>query len=576
MVLPCALQDCFKHPGSDLDKVRPPAETIDWIRSRLEASGQDLLRGTERIDRGRLDIPVFVSHCGLDAVRLVGKSRQMGKGATSEQAEASALMELAERICLARYAASTEPRPRNSVVGPTMELEALAASVGDRGEDLPGLEPVFQAMPMQWVPSTDLAAGAPLLLPFDWFHRIHESNGAAAGNTLEEAALQGACELVERHVASLVIHERLETPWIRTRSLDHPVAADLVEKLTAAGIKLYLKDFTLNTGIPTVGAIAFDPERFPEQSELVFTAGTATSPGMAVVRAVTEVAQLAGDFLSKTRYQPTLPRYETLEEARYLIDTVKRTDLSSLPDISNTNLRVELERVAHALARMDIRLHLVDLTDPMMQVPVVFMVAPGAHLQERTRKDGLLFHFSRLAALMPTPADAIAWTGRLLETFPGRFEPAFFAGHAMERAGRPGEALGLFRQALGSDPDPDHLTSIHCHIGACLRDLGDLDGALRALQAATALPNAQKEAFQVLGHCRFLAGQYYEAVNAFGEAIQRDANSAIDHANMAACMRELGHRTEAIELYRIALRLDPSLDAARKHLERLTAAGHTE
>ncbi len=92
---------------------------------------------------------------------------------------------------------------------------------------------------------------------------------------------------------------------------------------------------------------------------------------------------------------------------------------------------------------------------------------------------------------------------------------------------------------------------------------------MRTLLTATSLENAQKESFQVLGQCYFMRGDYYEAIEAFGRAIQRDPNSALDHANLAACMRELGHRDEAIRLYEIALRLNPLLDAARDHLERL-------
>ncbi len=564
-------QDCFKRYRLDQDRVRPPSDTAAWARSRLESTGLDLLRSTERVDRRRLGIPVYVSRCGTDALRLLGKPVQMGKGATVEQAEASALMELVERLSLARFASPVAALTRlEDLEGPCLGIEQLAASVSDDGADIERLEPLFRIMPMRWVWARNLTAGRDERIPFDWFHRIHESNGAATGNTLEEAALQGVCELVERHLASIVTHEQRETPWIRNGSLQDPVARELAGKMTGAGIKLYLKDFSLDIGVPTVGLVAYAPETFPEKSELVFTAGTATSPHKAAIRAITEAAQLAGDFLSKTRYQPTLPRYESLEQARYLLDTTTRVSILSLPDISNDNIRAELETVVAALSRSGLTLYAVNITDELLDVPAVFMVVPGAHLQERTRKDGLLFHFARLASLAPEPAQAIALTRRYLETFPGRFETLFFAGYALERAGMARQALTLFRQALAANPDPDHLTSIHAHIGVCLKDLGDLDGAIRALTAATSLVNAQKESFQVLGQCYYMRKAYYRAIDAFGQAIQRDANSAIDHANMAACLRELGHRAEAIRLYEIALRLDPLLHAARVHLERLS------
>ena len=58
----------------------------------------NVLARTMRIDTGRLDIPVFISLCGEDATRFTGTKKQMGKGATPQQSEASALMELMERF----------------------------------------------------------------------------------------------------------------------------------------------------------------------------------------------------------------------------------------------------------------------------------------------------------------------------------------------------------------------------------------------------------------------------------------------------------------------------------------------
>ncbi len=58
----------------------------------------DVLARTVRIDTGRLDIPVYISLCGEDATRFTGTKKQMGKGATPQQSEASALMELMERF----------------------------------------------------------------------------------------------------------------------------------------------------------------------------------------------------------------------------------------------------------------------------------------------------------------------------------------------------------------------------------------------------------------------------------------------------------------------------------------------
>ena len=48
----------------------------------------------------------------------------------------------------------------------------------------------------------------------------------------------------------------------------------MLQKYQRNGIQLYLSDFTLDTGIPTVGILAYDPATFPQTSEIVWTAGT--------------------------------------------------------------------------------------------------------------------------------------------------------------------------------------------------------------------------------------------------------------------------------------------------------------
>ncbi len=68
------------------------------FKQKAAKAGLDILSRTRRIDNGRLNIPVFFSECGAHAREVIGTSKQMGKGGTLAQAEASAVMELAERF----------------------------------------------------------------------------------------------------------------------------------------------------------------------------------------------------------------------------------------------------------------------------------------------------------------------------------------------------------------------------------------------------------------------------------------------------------------------------------------------
>ena len=299
------LKDCFKGYTLDQDKARAPEETVAEVKAKLARAGLDVLAETSRIDSGRLDIPVFISRCGPDAMKVMPTAKQMGKGATPAQAEASAVMEMIERYSFFHFVRTQNfiRATYDQVKDRALPFEHLAASVHHDPLDLDRAYEAIKDIAFSWTPAFNLTRGREYLIPFNWFYEINEFNGPASGNTLEEAVMQGLAELVERHTCALICRQHLETPTIDCDSLSDPVARDLVEKFRGQGISLVVKDFTLDMGLATVGALAYDPATFPDLSEIVFTAGTTTNPEKSVIRALTEVAQLAGDFLHQIQFR---------------------------------------------------------------------------------------------------------------------------------------------------------------------------------------------------------------------------------------------------------------------------------
>ena len=90
-------------------------------------------------------------------------------------------------------------------------------------------------------------------MPFNWFFAINEFNGPSAGNCVEEALSQGICEIVERHVSSIISHKRMNVPAISPDSATDPLVREMLQKYPQTGIQLFISDFSLDTGIPTVG-----------------------------------------------------------------------------------------------------------------------------------------------------------------------------------------------------------------------------------------------------------------------------------------------------------------------------------
>jgi ribosomal protein S12 methylthiotransferase accessory factor len=567
------LTDTLKGYTYDQDKLLTPEETIRRVRERLGALDLKLLQDTRRIDTGRLDIPVYLSLLGVDARRVVPTAKQMGKGATPVQAEASALMELVERFSFFSF---MEEGPLDfgcprDLAGQALPFSVLARSLFDDSIAATAAARLYEDWPLYFVPATNLTRGQAVYLPIHWFYLIEEYNGPAAGNCLEEAVLQALAEVVERHVGSVISHERRPTPAIDPESVTDPVARELLEKFRRNGIVVHLRDFSLDTGIPTVAALAYDPSTFPESSEIVFAAGTTTDPTKSLIRALTEVAQLAGDFHRRTSYRPTLPKYETLEEAAYLMAPGPVVPLDSLPNLSRPNLADEIRLCLEALSRLGLEVLVVNITHPALNLPAVYVLIPGTHFLDRTRNTDVIFHLAKTAALYAPPLEALAALAQLNAAFPERFDVHFFLGLALENQDRAGEALEHFRRALELNPPAHELPSIYVHLGACQKDLGYFKEAAESFSRALELDPNLKEAHHFLGFCCFKLEDYQQAVACFEKVIELDPGSAIDYANLGINLQRLGHRKEAAFVLKQALELDPTLDFAARALAELAA-----
>ena len=567
------LRDTFKTYTQELDKLVLPQETIQRVREKLEETDLDVFLKTLRIDTGRLDIPVYISLCGPEAVRMIGTKKQMGKGCTPEQAEASALMELVERYAFFWFIKETAflEAPYRALRDQALRFDYFPLSVYDSNPTDEKNRICFQELPLKWVWALDLTCEREVLVPIDWFYFINEYNGPAAGNSLEEAILQGLCEVVERHVSSIITYEKRITPTIDPDSIKDPAGRDLLGKFKRNGIRVYLKDFSQNTGIPTVGALAYDPSTFPDSSEIIFTAGTTTSSEKSVIRALTEIAQLAGEFQHKTTYRPTLPKFTRLEDASYVMSNSEVVDLATLPNLSDNNFYQEIESCAAALQRIGLDVFVVNVTHPEIGIPAVYTIIPGAHFMDRTRENSISYHAARLASQLTDENHAVAEMERIACLFPDRYEVRFFLGYAYERKGLPEMALSHFEKALKMEPKPVDVANIYCHMGVAYRDQGLFDKAIQMFEIAREHNDTLKEVYQQLGFCFFKTGKYERAIGQFEKALEIDPGSAMDYANIGANLKAMGYPQMAIPLYEMALEIDPELEFAHTQLDQLRA-----
>jgi len=573
------LKDCIKVYTTDQDKAAPPAQTVANVKDRLERMCPGVLEETKRVDTGRLGIPVFLSICGPAARAVMPTRKQMGKGASPAQAEASALMELVERFSYfsfwddaANFTSATWSEAEKLFGSQLMDIERIRQSVDDdlTADDARRL---MNLVRWRFCPALNVATGETCVLPLDWFKTLNEFNGSSAGNTPEESVLQGGCELVERHVSAVIDRTSPELPTISQDTLGDPVLLDLCERFRKNGIMLLLKDFSLGMPVPTVAALAFDPKTFPGLSEIVYTAGTAASPVKAAVRAVTEIAQLAGDFETGRVYEASGLRKFTDPGQFAWLTQGPVVDIGSLPSVEDRNIRVEVARLADGLNAQGYTLYTVPTTRPGLDVPANYNIVPGFDFRERTAHRSLgLFVGRKLAE--DSPADeAAAGLAVLAEVAPDAYYLPFFQALLALRQGDLAVAAALFAKAEAGQPAAGERALCAFYQAYALSQEGEWGAAMPHLDRAISLDAEVKEYFNLRGVGRFKAGEYAKAKDDFHAVLGLDSGSAPDLANLGLCHKFLGEREEALECLTSALELDADLDYARTHLEELRCGG---
>ncbi|WDP90597.1 MAG: YcaO-like family protein [Desulfobacter sp.] len=571
------LNDAEKGYTFDQDKIISPEETVRRFREKSAALDLDILSRTRRIDKGRLDIPVFFSECGVDAKRVTGTNKQMGKGGTPAQAEASAVMELVERFSFFSFAA----KEKNFFYATPAELgeDALdygqiVKSVHDNQEDALKVKEIYSRLPLQWTKGYDLTAKKEVNIPFNWFYMINEFNGPSAGNCTEEALTQGICELVERHTSSLVSHGKLDVPGIRLDSFKDPLVVEMLEKYKKEGIEVYATDFSLDTGIPTVAVLAWDPATFGNMSEIVWTAGTSPDPEKAMSRALTEVAQLAGDFNTGSNYVASgLPKFTDISDAQFITHPKTMVDASDLPNLSSDNMKEEVENLISTLGDRGYHVLSLSTMHDGLEIPAFYSIIPGAHFRERADAASVGMFAARLITENFDPVTALDKLEELEQALPGKYYTSFYKGLMHNAVFEQEEALKEFEAALDREPARLNLPDICSHMAALLKDLEEYDRALDICTRGIKVDDQRPDIYNTAGACCFMSKKFEPAIEYFEKALEVDPTLAINFANIGSCYRELEDISLAVKYYEMALEVDPTIEFARDNIEKLTADG---
>jgi len=316
--------------------------------------------------------------------------------------------------------------------------------------------------------------------------------------------------------------------------------------------------------------LAYDPSTFPERSEIVWTAGTTPDAEKALSRALTEVAQLAGDFDTSSRYVASgLPKLTRLEDAEFIINPGEKIDIHTLPELSNENIKIEVENCISALANKGMEVIGVDTMHPLLDIPAFYTIIPGAHFRERSLGTSVGMFSAKIITENQTPHVAIKELKKIERLMPTMYYIKFYLGSCHLALNDPATALEYFTQSLELDPTKQDVPSIYSYMGVSFNEMGEYLKALDVLKKAETYDSERTDIYNSMGFSHFKLKEHEQAIECFNKVLQLDPGSAIDYANIASNYRDMGQKEKAIQYYEISLVIDPSIEFARENLLKL-------
>lgn len=328
------------------------------------------------------------------------RQANLGKGATPEQAHASGMCEAIER-----YAAVFQGDEAiiRSAPGETGRREVLpeailcfsAAQYADRNAWNARHPNIAHHVPpprppealLDWAPVWSLTRSEPALAPAALcYFRFPDppawgradSNGLAAGNTLEEAVLQGLLELIERDGVAMWWYPRLQRPRLPIDALDSPFLQRVSAMHRRRDRQLWLLDLSNDLGVSIVAAVSAS-----SGARILYGFGAHLDPRIAAERAVTEQLQLlpmlaafeAGRLSPKSELARWL-REATLEAHPHLTPLGEQAPPSPTP---LAGIGAAAQDCVDRLERAGVEVFALDVTRPDIPLSVARVIAPGLH-----------------------------------------------------------------------------------------------------------------------------------------------------------------------------------------------------
>ncbi|MBE0516763.1 MAG: YcaO-related McrA-glycine thioamidation protein [Methanophagales archaeon] len=381
------LKSCIKGYKKGTHRAVPPEETLTRIEPKMPAAGVTRVADITGLDR--IGIPVFSS------IRPTAEGGAVsvynGKGTTAAEARVSAMMEAVERY-------SAEVGARELLIESYSRLSEKDKALNPNELILPDYVKHVEDVPIPWVKGYDLIKDEAIFVPANAvFHPLHErfervrlfrtnTNGLAGGNELEEAIFHGLAEVIERDAWSLVEITRNTGPNVRIEGGEN---RNLMDNFLNADVSVLIRDITSDLGVPTFAAVS-DDLMLRDPALLTIGMGTHTDAGVAIKRAITEVAQSRLTQIHGAREDTVtadvrrMMGYEWMRKMnKHWFETSEIEELDRVSSFSfdSNDFLADIQYMVERLKGVGLeRVIVVDLTRDEIGVPVVRVIVPGLEM----------------------------------------------------------------------------------------------------------------------------------------------------------------------------------------------------
>jgi ribosomal protein S12 methylthiotransferase accessory factor len=346
--------------------------------------------------------PATQSTTDLDRIISGARARSAGKGLTPAAARTGALCEALERFSLLYRG----DEPSRHATFDALDHDALHPNAISLFSDtqLDEAEQVWESggsfdhrfvrvprrfdpgVEVEWTAAECLNGEGTCWVPSSlvWFRHPDSgrggyaacSNGAAAGNTVAEATVQGLLELIERDSVALWWYPRARRPALDLIAASDPRIGQALAQIAREGRQTWVLDLTSDIGVPACVAVNVTDGG----TEPVLGFGAHIDPVIACVRALNEVAQ----FTLATDAPECAQPGNSLEQDWFLQASTKTEPwlapsglVPMPPSPAPSSVSQTLDDLVNRMTERRLQVLRVDATRRDIGLPVVRVLVPG-------------------------------------------------------------------------------------------------------------------------------------------------------------------------------------------------------